>query len=78
VGGFIGLGGGTFSDDYWDIDTSGIQHGEGGGGDIQGLTGLTDAQLKSGLPAGFDPKIWTQKAQINDGYPYLLVNKPPK
>jgi hypothetical protein len=43
-----------------------------------GITGLTDAQLKSGLPAGFDPKIWAVNSKINNGYPYLLANPPPK
>ncbi len=42
-----------------------------------GITGLTDQQLKSGLPAGFDPKIWGSDPNINNGYPYLLAN-PPK
>ena len=42
------------------------------------LTGLTDAQLKSGLPAGFDPAVWGQSAGINNGYPYLLSNPPPQ
>jgi hypothetical protein len=44
--------------------------------DQSGLTGLTDAQLKSGLPPGFDPKIWGQSPSINNGYPYLLSNPP--
>ena len=42
----------------------------------QKRTGLTDAALKSALPAGFDPAIWGQSATINNGYPYLLDNPP--
>jgi hypothetical protein len=29
------------------------------------------------LPPGFDPKIWAQSSNINNGYPYLLANPPP-
>jgi hypothetical protein len=45
-------------------------------GDCSGVSGLTNAQLKSGLPDGFDPKIWGQSSGINKGYPYLLANPP--
>jgi hypothetical protein len=65
---------------YWDLDTSGISDPSDGAGDIKndpGITGLTDTQLKSGLPDGFDPAIWGQSANINSGYPYLLANPPP-
>jgi hypothetical protein len=70
---------GSISYTYWDLDT-GIDDPSAGAGNIKndpGITGLTDAQLKSGLPAGFDPKIWGQNAKINHGYPYLLA-LPPK
>ena len=71
TGGFVAsVGGNGLSDDYWDIDTSGKSTSAGG-------VGLTDAQLKSGLPAGFDPAIWGQDAAINGGLPYLLA-LPPK
>jgi hypothetical protein len=66
---------------YWDLDTSGISNPSQGAGNIAndpGITGLTDAQLKSALPAGFDPAIWGQKKSINNGYPYLLANPPPQ
>jgi hypothetical protein len=59
------------SSDYWDIDTSQKRHSDGG-------TGLTDAQLKSGLPGGFDSAIWGQSPSINNGYPYLISNPPPQ
>ncbi len=44
--------------------------------DPPGITGLTDAQLKSALPAGFDPNVWGQNPNINNGWPYLLANPP--
>jgi hypothetical protein len=74
--GFIGFDSAPgHSADYWDIDTSGATNGcETGSCD--GVTGLTDAQLKSSLPAGFDPEIWGQSPNINNGYPYLLANPP--
>jgi hypothetical protein len=80
LGGVVGqdLAGG-FSNSYWDLDTSGISDPSQGAGNIPndpGITGLSDAQLKSGLPAGFDPAIWGQNPKINNGYPYLLNNPP--
>ncbi len=65
---------------YWDLETSGISDPDQGAGSPRndpGITGLTSAQLKSGLPAGFDPKIWAIDPNINDGYPYLRAI-PPK
>jgi len=76
-GGAIGL---VFSktdaaDAYWDIDTS--EQAQGcGAGDCSGVAGLTDAQLKSDLPAGFDPAVWGLGPSVNNGYPYLLANPP--
>ena len=70
----------VLEDNYWDLDTSGIGDPSQGAGNIAndpGITGLSDAQLKSGLPAGFDPTIWGQSPSINNGYPYLLANPPP-
>jgi len=85
LGGFVGYdfgaGFGIIEDLYWDLDTSGISDPSQGAGNIPndpGITGLTDAQLKSALPNGFDPKIWGQDPNINNGYPYLLANPPPK
>jgi hypothetical protein len=42
-----------------------------------GITGLTTAQFTSGLPAGFDKSIWREKANVNNGYPYL-IDLPPQ
>ena len=78
LGGFIVYvsGPNEISNSYWDIDTTGTSQGcDGCSG---GVTGLTDAQLKSGLPNGFDKKVWKQSATINNCYPYLIDNPPPK
>jgi hypothetical protein len=79
IGGLIGEdGGANNNDNYWDTETSGQNQGAGNVANDPGITGLTTAQFQSGLPAGFDPKIWAEKAKINDGFPYLLANKPAK
>ena len=84
MGGSIGeddVAGSGIGNDYWDLDTSGVSNPHQGAGNVAddpGITGLTDAQLKSGLPAGFDPKIWAINPKINNGYPYLIANPPPK
>jgi len=82
IGGLLGLDspssdGNTAT--YWDLDTSGISNTAQGAGfpaNDPGIVGLNDAQLKSGVPAGFDPNVWAQSATINNGYPYLLANPP--
>ena len=66
---------------YWDLDTTGLNEPSQGVGNVpnaSGVTGLTDAQLKAALPVGFDPEVWAQSPDINNGYPYLLANPPPK
>jgi hypothetical protein len=79
VGGFAGEIDGAQTD-YWDITTSGSVVGvaKGCGGKIcqANVTGLTDDQLNSGLPTGFDPNVWGQSPNMNNGYPYLLANPP--
>jgi hypothetical protein len=75
IGGFIGEYEAEESDhNYWDVDTSG--QANGCQSDCPDVTGLSDAQLKSGLPEGFEPNIWGQSPDINNGYPYLLANPP--
>ncbi len=79
AGGLIGLDRASTDITYWDLDTSGITDPKQGAGDPYGdaaITGLTDAQLKSGLPAYFEPGVWGQNASINNGWPYLLANPP--
>jgi len=84
IGGLIGydyVNNSKISDSYWDMDTSGVTDPGHGAGNIQndpGIAGLTDSQLKSRLPEGFDPEIWSLNAPINNGYPYLIANPPPK
>ena len=67
VGGSIGFDGAThhlkhfITSTFWDFNTSGISDPSQGAGNVlndPGITGLTDQQLKSGLPAGFDPRVW--------------------
>lgn len=79
--GFDSAAAGSISSAYWDMDTSGIDNPDRGAGkpkDDPGITGLTDAQLRSGLPAGFDPAVWAEDPGINGGYPYLIANPPPQ
>jgi hypothetical protein len=84
IGGLIGVDEaqpGSLTDTYWDTDTSGIANLDQGAGsplNDAGITGLTTAQFQSGLPQGFDPKVWAEEAKIDDGFPYLLTNKPAK
>jgi hypothetical protein len=71
--GFIHAGTSDMND-YWDTDTSGTPVGCKDG--CTGITGLTTAQLQSGLPAGFDPAVWAQSPSTNNGLPYLIANPP--
>jgi hypothetical protein len=79
VGGFIGIDSvlSDLASSYWNTTTSKTSQGTGEG-NVNGLTGLTSIQLKSGLPAGFDPTIWREKKGVNHGFPYLINNPPPK
>lgn len=83
VGGLIGsdVSDSQNTSSYWDMDTSGVSNPANGAGNVQnhpGITGLSDAQLKSGLPAGFDKTVWKQKAKLNSSYPYLTDNPATK
>jgi hypothetical protein len=83
VGGLVGsdVADAKNTNSYWNMDTSGIGNSAQGAGNIQndpGITGLSDAQLKSGLPMGFDKKVWKEKATLGNGYPYLIGNAPSK
>lgn len=68
----------TFQSTYWATDSSrhNPKAAAGNKAQLAGASGVTEAALKSGLPAGFDPTIWGQSATINSGYPYLLANPP--
>jgi hypothetical protein len=80
LGGFAGLGR-YQKHDYWNLDTSGVSNPSKGCGDHPnciGVTGLTSQQLQSGLPAGFSPKHWAIDPNVNNGFPYLKANPPPR
>jgi len=77
IGGFVCQASANYSNDYWDTDTSGTSNATCNGSKA-GISGLTTAQLQSGLPAGFDPSIWAEDSSINNGLPYLIANPPPK
>jgi hypothetical protein len=75
TGGLVGRNSkGAFQSAYWDLDTTG--QSSACGNRCRGAQGLSDAQLKAGLPPGFDPKIWAIDPKINNGYPYLRNNPP--
>jgi hypothetical protein len=82
-GGFVGFdasASGSLASTYWDLE-KGIPDPSHGAGNIPndpGIQGLTTGELQSGLPAGFDPKIWGVDPKINNGYPYLINNPPPQ
>jgi len=75
VGGFACSSGSSVTNDYWDTTTSGTSSGTCYG-NVNGVAALTDQQLRSNLPGGFDPTIWAQNPNINGGYPYLIANPP--
>lgn len=82
AGGLIGFDGAaatSIAHSYWDLD-KGISDPSQGAGNVAndpGIKGLTTAQFQSALPNGFDPKIWGQRPNINEGFPYLRAI-PPK
>jgi hypothetical protein len=83
LGGFVGddESSGGIANAYWDTSTSGVTNPSQGAGNIAndpGISGLTTEQFQSGLPAGFDPKTWAEKTNENAGFPYLVLNPPPK
>ncbi|MBV9992969.1 MAG: hypothetical protein JOZ72_16955 [Alphaproteobacteria bacterium] len=64
---------------YWDTKTSGITDPSKGAGDVAndpGLMALSHSQLKSGLPAGFDPTVWAENGLTHGGLPFLIANRP--
>ena len=64
---------------YWDTTTSGVTNLTQGAGNVAsdyGISGLTTAQLQSGLPFGFSPTIWTENPLDNNGLP-ILLGLPP-
>jgi hypothetical protein len=79
VGGLIGYDGsnvGWIYYGYWDTSTSGMSRGVGNYSSDAGVSGLTTAELQAGLPYGFNPTVWAENADINNGFPYLTGNGP--
>ena len=74
-GGYVGSVQGAMSNAgaYWNTTTSGTQSAGAGATNV---VGLTDKQLKAGLPPGFDPAVWAESPRINGGLPYLIANPP--
>jgi hypothetical protein len=79
VGGLIGAsnGQGSIANAYWDTTTSGTSEPVGDGNSV-GITGLTTEEFHAGLPPGFPEMTWLEKGVVNEGYPYLHANPPPK
>ena len=84
VGGLVGHdNSGTVINSYWNTQTSGMSSALGvhtGSSTTFQATGLNTAQLKSGVPFGFDPSVWAINPSVNSGYPYLLwqtTSAPP-
>lgn len=82
-GGFVGTvySPVQYTQDYWDTDTTGTSIGCGASKPAKTcpkIDGLTDIQLRSALPAGFNTTIWAQHPSVNNGYPYLINNPPPQ
>jgi hypothetical protein len=83
LGGLIGFDAaaeGSISFCYWDLG-KGISDPSQGAGNIRndpGITGLTTEELQSRLPNGFSPNVWGQNKYINNGFPYLLADRPKK
>jgi hypothetical protein len=75
VGGVMGTTQLPVHDTYWDTEASGTTNGVGNT-NIDGITGMTTAELQSGLPHGFVPGTWAQDAAINGGLPYLPGTPP--
>jgi hypothetical protein len=64
----------TYSNSYWDTDTSGTLNASGAGS-IVGISPLTNAVLtNSALPSGFEPTVWTA---TTGQYPTLNWQNPP-
>jgi hypothetical protein len=64
--------------DYWDTSTTGTTYGICLEKNYSKIVGLTTKQLKKELPPGFDTTIWALNPKINNGFPYLIANPPPK
>lgn len=64
TGGLIGDGSSDVTNSYWNTETTGQSTSTAGG------TGMTTAQLTSGIPDGFNSNTWTNLQGLS--YPYLV------
>jgi hypothetical protein len=89
VGGLIGYNGGTVSNSFWDIQTSGLKYSHGGTGktteEMKNVRTYTDVAWSKGLDSPWDfvgnpyddkgnEDIWDINPNINNGYPYLTAS----
>jgi hypothetical protein len=58
----------TYTNSYWDTDTSGLENSVLG--TRKGTGDMTKSSVLSDL--GLDTSVWGWNASINNGYPYLL------
>ncbi len=75
MGGFIGNNQGGAAWAYWNTSTSNTMDATGSGSS-DGISGYTSAQLRAGLPPGFDSCTWAEAPAVNLGFPYLINNPP--
>lgn len=84
LGGVIGYDGAAPNSNdtvYWDLDTSGVEDRSQGAGNVvhdPGIEGLSEAEFRSVTIGHFNQTIWVENPNINNGYPYLRSNPPPK
>lgn len=80
VGGFIGfVNGGTTTDSYWDVETSGQSRGQSANPDV--ATGLTTEQMQTAtsftgwsISEGYSAAAtWGLCSRVNSGYPFLTA-----
>jgi hypothetical protein len=81
TGGLIGVDSqpSTIKHAYWNTTTSRIANKAQGAGNVEddsGIRGFSNKKLQSGLPCGFNPRVWTENGNINGGLPYLIANPP--
>ncbi len=71
AGGLVGYDGGTVTNSYWDMNTSGVTNSSRGAGNVAndpGITGETTSALQGALPTGFSNTVWSTGTGL---YPYL-------
>ena len=72
---------GSNSNALWDLDTTGVTNTNQGAGNLfddRGLKGVPESKFRKATIRKFSLSIWAENANINNGYPYLIANPPPK